>query len=156
MLNLPYLTTRCTHTYRNVQYKSEHTEFPLTKYNQFVFHTEDQQQQERLILEQDILEVTEDQPPAASGQEERETEECTQTEYAHLEEEKQNEMNICPPESAQAAPKCGHNTSQEQEDSQGACVAEEASNRCGVHFHPFFPISLTENKQLLYTIQHHF
>ncbi|XP_053182545.1 leukocyte receptor cluster member 9 [Scomber japonicus] len=90
---------------------------------------EDQQQQERLILEQDILEVTEDQPPAASGQEERETEECSQTEYTHLEEEKQNEMNICPPDSAQAAPKCRHNTSQEQEDSQGACVAEEASNR---------------------------
>ncbi|CAK6966130.1 leukocyte receptor cluster member 9 [Scomber scombrus] len=90
---------------------------------------EDQQQQERLILEQDCLEVTEDQPPAASGQEERETEECTQTENTHLEEEKQNEMNIYAPDSAQAAPKCRCDASQEQEDSQGACVAEEASNR---------------------------
>lgn len=92
-------------------------------------------------MEQDSLKATEDQPPAVSGQEESETEECTQTENTHLEEDKQNEMNIHTPDSAQTAPKCRRKASQEQQDSQGACAVEEAENRSGVH--PFF-ISPTE------------
>ncbi|KAM7420949.1 hypothetical protein PAMA_015245 [Pampus argenteus] len=84
-------------------------------------HTEDQEYQERLILDQDCLEATDDQPPAVSGQEESVTEACTQIENTHLEEEKQNEMNIHSPDSAQAA--------QEQHVSQGDCVVKEAANR---------------------------
>ncbi|KAM7383359.1 hypothetical protein PAMP_003020 [Pampus punctatissimus] len=84
-------------------------------------HTEDQEHHERLILDQDCLEATDDRPPAVSGQEESETEECahTQIENAHLEEEKQNAMNIHSPDSAQAA--------QEQHVSQGDCVVKEAN-----------------------------
>lgn len=92
-------------------------------------------------MEQDCLEATEDQPPAVSGQEESEIEECTQTGNTHLEEEKQNEMNIHTTDSAQAATKCRGNATQEQQDSRGACVVEEAANRSGVHFHP-----ITENR----------
>ncbi|XP_040899989.1 leukocyte receptor cluster member 9 isoform X2 [Toxotes jaculatrix] len=74
-------------------------------------------------------EVKGEQPPAVSGQEESETEECTHTESTHLEEEKQNEMDIHTPDSRQSAPKCKGNVSQEQQESRRACVVEEAANR---------------------------
>ncbi|XP_070768143.1 leukocyte receptor cluster member 9 [Enoplosus armatus] len=86
-------------------------------------NTEDQEQQ------QDLLKTTEEQPPAVRGQEESETEECTQKENTHLEEEKPSEMNIHTPDSTQPAPKCKGNTSQEQQESRGACVTEEAAVR---------------------------
>ncbi|XP_076594328.1 leukocyte receptor cluster member 9 [Chaetodon auriga] len=75
-------------------------------------NTEGQEQQQD-------LKTTEGQPPAVCGQEEAETEECSHTESTHLEEEK-------PSDSTQPAPKCRENTFQ---DSQGACVTEEAAIR---------------------------
>ncbi|XP_018538114.1 leukocyte receptor cluster member 9 isoform X1 [Lates calcarifer] len=77
----------------------------------------------------DCLKTTEEQPPAVNGQEEGETEERTQTENTHLEEEEQNEMNIYTPDSTQPAPKCRGDASQQQQESRGACVVEEAANR---------------------------
>ncbi|XP_034465719.1 leukocyte receptor cluster member 9 [Hippoglossus hippoglossus] len=73
--------------------------------------------------QQDGLKTTEEQPPAVSGEEGSDTGECADTQNTHLEEEKQNEMNIHVPDST------GTNTSQEQLESQGACVVEEAANR---------------------------
>uniref|UniRef100_UPI0009B31948 leukocyte receptor cluster member 9 n=1 Tax=Monopterus albus TaxID=43700 RepID=UPI0009B31948 len=78
---------------------------------------------------QGCLKTTEDQPPAVSGQEESETGECAHTESTHLEEAMQDEMNIHTPDSTQPASKCRGNTSQEQQDSGGAHVVEEAANR---------------------------
>uniref|UniRef100_A0AAQ6IF34 C3H1-type domain-containing protein n=1 Tax=Anabas testudineus TaxID=64144 RepID=A0AAQ6IF34_ANATE len=86
-------------------------------------NAEDQEQQ------QDCLKTTEEQPSAVSGQEEIHREACTHTESAHLEKEKPNGMNIRTPDSTQPVPKCRENISQEQQDSQGACVEEEAANR---------------------------
>ncbi|XP_044062845.1 leukocyte receptor cluster member 9 isoform X2 [Siniperca chuatsi] len=85
-------------------------------------NTDDQEQQ------QDLLKTTEEQPPAVR-EEESETEECTHTENTHLEEEKPSEMNIHTCDSAQPAPKCRVNTSQEQWESRGARVKEEAAIR---------------------------
>ncbi|XP_051261410.1 leukocyte receptor cluster member 9 isoform X2 [Dicentrarchus labrax] len=85
-------------------------------------NTEDQEQQ------QDLPQPTEERPPAVRGQEENETEDCTHTENTHLEGEKPSEMNIHNLDSTQA-PKCKGNTSQEQQESQGACVTEEAEIR---------------------------
>lgn len=68
------------------------------------------------------LETAEDQPPSVRGQEESETEECTQTETTHLEGD-----DVHSPDSTQAAPKRGGNASLEQQESRGACVAEEAA-----------------------------
>ncbi|XP_030606383.1 leukocyte receptor cluster member 9 isoform X1 [Archocentrus centrarchus] len=73
----------------------------------------------------EVLETTAEQPPAVSGQEEG----CARTGNTHLEEEKQNQMNIHTPESAPPAPECKGNTSQEQQESQGSCVVEEAADR---------------------------
>ncbi|KAM9353481.1 leukocyte receptor cluster member 9 [Symphorus nematophorus] len=84
-------------------------------------NTEDQEQQD--------LKITEEQPPAVRGQEESETEECTHTENTHLEEEKPSTMIIHTPNATQPAPKCRGNTSQEQQESRGACVPEEAAIR---------------------------
>ncbi|XP_019948572.1 leukocyte receptor cluster member 9 [Paralichthys olivaceus] len=74
--------------------------------------------------QQDGLKTTEEQPPAVSGKEESDTGDCADTRNTHLEEEKQNEMNIHVPDSL-----CRGSTSQEQQESQGACVVEEAANR---------------------------
>ncbi|XP_068591309.1 leukocyte receptor cluster member 9 isoform X2 [Cebidichthys violaceus] len=83
------------------------------------------------VKEMNTEEQQQDQPPAESLhlQEERETEECAQPENTHLEEEKQSEINTHTPESTQPAPKCRGDTSQEQQESQGASVAEEAAMR---------------------------
>ncbi|KAG7475962.1 hypothetical protein JOB18_041516 [Solea senegalensis] len=78
--------------------------------------------------QQDCLKTTEEQPPAGSGEEECDTGECTPTENTHLEEEKQNEMNIQSPDSTQTALKCGGNTAEEQQESQRTCVVMEAAN----------------------------
>lgn len=75
-----------------------------------------------------MLETTTEQPPAVSGQDEG----CTRTGSTHLEEEEQNEMNIHTPESALPPPECKGNSSQEQQESQGSCVVEEAADRSGV------------------------
>lgn len=107
-------------------------------------NTQDQEQQ------QDLLKTTEEQPPAVRGQEESETEECTHTESTHLEEEEQSEMNIHTPDFTQPAPKCRGNTSQEQQESQGACVVEEAAIRSGVHVHPLTLNQNRENKTAFY------
>ncbi|XP_060906340.1 leukocyte receptor cluster member 9 [Labrus mixtus] len=87
-------------------------------------NTENQEEQ------QELLKTTEEQPPAACGQEESETDECIHTEDTHLEEEKQREMNIYTADStAAASPQCRKDTSQEQQETQGACVTEEADKR---------------------------
>ncbi|XP_045901148.1 leukocyte receptor cluster member 9 isoform X1 [Micropterus dolomieu] len=90
-------------------------------------NTEAQEQQQ-----QDLLNTTEEQPPAVCGQEESETEDCSNTKNTHLEEEKPSERNTHTPDSAQAAPKCRGNTSQEQQESRGARVLEEAVIRLEV------------------------
>ncbi|CAJ1062403.1 leukocyte receptor cluster member 9 isoform X3 [Xyrichtys novacula] len=79
--------------------------------------------------QQECFETPEDQPPAVCRQEERETDECIHTQDTHLDEEKQREMNIHTPDSTAAAPQCGRDTSQEQQEAQGACVTEEADKR---------------------------
>ncbi|KAM3614083.1 uncharacterized protein V6R79_009864 [Siganus canaliculatus] len=58
-----------------------------------------------------------EQPPAVPGREDGETEECTLPENTHLEEEKPGEMNIQTPDSM------------DPQESQRACVAEEAAVR---------------------------
>ncbi|XP_029360533.1 leukocyte receptor cluster member 9 [Echeneis naucrates] len=78
--------------------------------------------------EKDCIITTEEQPPAVSGQKGSEIEECAHTENTHLEEEEQKGMNIHTPDSVQPASMCRGNASQEQQ-SQGACVVEEAANR---------------------------
>ncbi|KAK2910153.1 leukocyte receptor cluster member 9 isoform X2 [Channa argus] len=83
---------------------------------------EDREQQ------QECLKTTKEWTSAVCGQEENEAE-CTHTESTHLEEEKTNEMNIHTPGTTQLAPKCRGKISQEQQESQGACVEEEAPNR---------------------------
>ncbi len=98
--------------------------FPLQGVN-----TDDQEQQQN-------HESTEEQPSVVLGQEESETEECTQTENTHLEGEKTSEMNVHSPDSTQPAPNCRGNTSQEQRESRGVCVTEEAAVRCVVHVQP--------------------
>ncbi|KAM8870524.1 leukocyte receptor cluster member 9 isoform 5-T5 [Spinachia spinachia] len=60
----------------------------------------------------------EQQPPA---------EECAHTESAHVEEEKQSEMNTQPPHSSRAAPECRGDTSHEQLESPGTSGTEEAA-----------------------------
>ncbi|XP_059196035.1 leukocyte receptor cluster member 9 [Centropristis striata] len=79
--------------------------------------------------QQDGLDTTEEQPPAVSGQEGNETEQCAQTENKHLEEERQ--MKTHTSDATQPAPKCRGNTSQEQQEAAGgaACVMEEAEIR---------------------------
>nr|XP_046255709.1 leukocyte receptor cluster member 9 isoform X1 [Scatophagus argus] len=79
--------------------------------------------------QQQDLKTTEEQPPALCGQKESETEKCIHNQNPHLEEGNPNEMNIHTPDSAQPAPKCRENTSREQQESRGACVAEEATIR---------------------------
>ncbi|XP_074539532.1 leukocyte receptor cluster member 9 isoform X2 [Halichoeres trimaculatus] len=79
--------------------------------------------------QQEPLETTEEQPPAARGQEEGETDDCIHTEDTHLDEEKQREMNIHTCDSTPAAPQCRGETSQEQQEAQGACVMEDADKR---------------------------
>ncbi|KAK2844680.1 hypothetical protein Q5P01_011339 [Channa striata] len=76
---------------------------------------EDKEQQ------QECLKTTKEQPSAVC--------ECSHSESTHLEEEKPNEMNIRTPGSTQLAQKCRGNVSQEQQESQGACVEEEAPDR---------------------------
>ncbi|XP_047216968.1 leukocyte receptor cluster member 9 isoform X3 [Girardinichthys multiradiatus] len=81
--------------------------------------TEDQEQQ------QDIgSETTEEQTRTVCGQDEGETEDCSHTKNRHVEEDGLNEMIH-----TFASKHCGGNTSQEQQESHGSCVAEEAANR---------------------------
>nr|XP_040022094.1 leukocyte receptor cluster member 9 isoform X2 [Gasterosteus aculeatus aculeatus] len=63
-----------------------------------------------------------EQPPA---------EECAHAESAHLEEEKQSEMNSQAPDSSQAAPEFRGDASQEQLESQGTSGTEEAAVSSG-------------------------
>ncbi|KAI3361095.1 hypothetical protein L3Q82_013295, partial [Scortum barcoo] len=86
-------------------------------------NTQDQEQQ------QDPPKTTEEQPPTVCGQKESETEECAHTESTHLEEDEQSEMNIHTPDSTQLVSKCKGNTPQEQQESRGPCVVEEAATR---------------------------
>ncbi|XP_068426172.1 leukocyte receptor cluster member 9 isoform X3 [Clinocottus analis] len=86
--------------------------------------------------EGEVKEITteeqqQDQTPAEGPhlQEESETEECAPTENTHLEEEKQSRMNTQTPDSTQPAPTCRADTSQEQQESRGACVMGEAAIR---------------------------
>ncbi|XP_054477751.1 leukocyte receptor cluster member 9 isoform X2 [Anoplopoma fimbria] len=83
------------------------------------------------VKEINTEEQQQDQPPLESLhlQGGIETEECAHTEKTHLEEEKQSEMNNQTPDSTQPAPKCRGDTSQEQQESQGTCVMEEAAMR---------------------------
>lgn len=83
------------------------------------------------VKEINTEEQQQDQPPAEvlHLQEESETEECAPTDYTHLEEEKPSGMNTQTPDSTQPAPKCRGDTSQEQQESRGACVMEEAAIR---------------------------
>ncbi|TNN81049.1 Leukocyte receptor cluster member 9 [Liparis tanakae] len=76
-------------------------------------------------------EQQQDQPPAEvlHLQEEGEIEECAPTDYTHLEEEEPGGMKTQTPDSTQPAPKCRRDTSQEQQESGGACVMEEAAIR---------------------------
>lgn len=68
---------------------------------------------------------TEEELSGVNGQDEME-------ENAHLEEEdKQNEMNVETSDSSQPGLGCRGNNSLEQQESQGACVVEEAVNRYG-------------------------
>lgn len=53
-------------------------------------------------------------------------EDCAHTKNRHVEDEELNEMNH-----TFAPTQCGGNTSQEQQDSHGLCVEEEAANRSG-------------------------
>lgn len=80
--------------------------------------------------QQDGLKTTEEQPPAVSLHLQ---EESAHTESTHLEEEKQSEMNTHTPDSTPPAPECQGNISQEQQESRGTCVVEEAATRLGVH-----------------------
>ncbi|KAM4736240.1 leukocyte receptor cluster member 9 isoform 2-T3 [Anableps anableps] len=76
---------------------------------------------EDLKQQQDIgCETTEEQTGAVGGQDE----DCTYTKNRHVEEDELNEMIH-----TFAPTHCGGNTSQEQQDSHGLCVAEEAANR---------------------------
>ncbi|XP_070691444.1 leukocyte receptor cluster member 9 [Pempheris klunzingeri] len=82
--------------------------------------------------EEEVKEInTEDQeqPPAVCEQGEGQTDGCVHTQNTHLVEEEQSEMNIHTPDVTEATPMCGENTSQEQQESRGACVTEEAANR---------------------------
>ncbi|XP_075965494.1 leukocyte receptor cluster member 9 isoform X2 [Anarhichas minor] len=83
------------------------------------------------VKETNTEEQQQDQPPIESLhlQEESETEDCAHPENTHLEEEKPSEMNAHTPESTQPAPTCRGDTSQEQQESRGASVAEEAAMR---------------------------
>ncbi|XP_037640832.1 leukocyte receptor cluster member 9 isoform X1 [Sebastes umbrosus] len=76
--------------------------------------------------QQDGLKTTEEQPPAVSLHLQ---EESAHTESTHLEEEKQSEMNTHTPDSTPPAPECQGNISQEQQESRGTCVVEEAATR---------------------------
>lgn len=77
------------------------------------------------VLEENTaaLETTNEQPPA--------------------EVEKQNETNIHTPESAPPPPECTGNTSQEQQESRGPCVEEEAADRSGVRV---ARLNITQNR----------
>lgn len=80
----------------------------------------------RFVLEENTaaLERTNEQPPA--------------------EEEKPNETNIHTPESAPPPPpECTGNTSQEQQESRGPCVVEEAADRSGVRV---ARLNITQNR----------
>ncbi|XP_034409300.1 leukocyte receptor cluster member 9 isoform X2 [Cyclopterus lumpus] len=83
------------------------------------------------VKEINTEEQQQDQTPAEGLhlQEESDTEECAPTENTHLEEEKQSGMYTQTPDSTQPAPKCRGDTSQEQQDSRGACLLEEAAIR---------------------------
>ncbi|KAK5862187.1 hypothetical protein PBY51_017610 [Eleginops maclovinus] len=79
------------------------------------------------------MNTEEQQPPAVSEllQDECDTEECTQTESTHQEEEEQSVMNIHSPAQTQAAPECGGNTSpgeEEPRDLEEAAMRPEASS----------------------------
>ncbi|XP_043971851.1 leukocyte receptor cluster member 9 [Gambusia affinis] len=65
-------------------------------------------------------ETTEEQTGAVGGRDE----DCARTKNRHVEEEELNEMNH-----TFVPTHCGGNTSQEQQDSHGLCVEEEAANR---------------------------
>uniref|UniRef100_A0A3P9NQQ9 C3H1-type domain-containing protein n=1 Tax=Poecilia reticulata TaxID=8081 RepID=A0A3P9NQQ9_POERE len=69
-------------------------------------------------------ETTEEQTGAVGGREE----DCARTKNRHEEEEELNEMNH-----TFAPTHCAGNTSQEQQDSHGLCVEEQAANRSGVY-----------------------
>uniref|UniRef100_UPI003AADF6BE leukocyte receptor cluster member 9 isoform X1 n=1 Tax=Centroberyx gerrardi TaxID=166262 RepID=UPI003AADF6BE len=95
--------------------------------------TGDAEQQETLTLKQDPFQTTEDQLPAVSGQVESETEECSHTESTHLEEERENEMNIHIPESTQSALKRSGSNPQEEQEARGGSkpvLEEDAHGLC--------------------------
>ncbi|XP_029929147.1 leukocyte receptor cluster member 9 isoform X2 [Myripristis murdjan] len=76
-----------------------------------------------------MQEITQDQLSTVSGQVESERQECAHTESTHLEEEKQNEMNIHTHESTQAPLKFTGTTHQGQQEAGGESSAvEEAAD----------------------------
>ncbi|KAM9310350.1 leukocyte receptor cluster member 9 isoform 2-T2 [Pholidichthys leucotaenia] len=100
------------------------------------FGGEEEVKEQNIEQQQDHAKVMELEAPGGSMQEEDETDVCTHTEDTHLEEEKQHVMNIHAPDSILPAPVCKGNGSQEHQESQGACVVEEAANSPQVSANP--------------------
>ncbi|XP_034030528.1 leukocyte receptor cluster member 9 [Thalassophryne amazonica] len=84
-------------------------------------NTDDEQQHEGLTSVQEGLDTAEDNPPAVGVLEESGTEARSSAENEHLEEEKQNDINVETPDSTQP-------TLNTQQESGGVHVMEEAEN----------------------------